>query len=1358
MSKKDITNLLLNILICIFKPSLAKAISLPLLLAGIGILNSPLWLDIVNWFLTNQELYSQFKGPISVPKESTGWIFISISIFVFLVDSRRLFKSNSVENTNAILEAVNKQPNKTAEHVVKKLREFPFSAPHIIDEKINRLITEIKSLRFFGSFPTVEKSIQLANNILDGELAGGSSTVKSLGLALSARYLSQGDNLFLAKEYLEQAKKLVELPETKNAEAFIVATESTVSDAISMLADEGSATNYSAIFMLKKIREESKSAIEWLGNSGLTFQDLDVDGQISYISALFSIKKWEVALDTASLFEEEVLRTSPAMLQLSAFAFLTNSIKAIELRESVMHYIPLGAEQFPLSDDLESRKYRSRAIELFKLCSDAAFDLGCLEVADMSSDYALWLELRDPNLNEVARQDLKNDLSVYSIKALRRLPLAHAFGLELNYEKIEEELNRQTTLCNNTNPVLGTARLILAFVQTSPSKVVEYINLHREQLSKFVNKIALDMLEVEALARSGLIIDAEKMLDELDKSGTPAEEIKNLKSIITSVKSKDPIALAIVSYESSNATNDLAQLVNILEKSSLKDKYLYYVSKLFSSTGTEVDAIRVTNSMSTLGKFSELHQFLVENKDLIEISPPLRLHWAWSLFRKGDLATSQEQLLILKLKEPHHLDVETLEIHLAIYSGNWDALTSLIESKWAKRDELDSNNLLQLAQLAKAQAPRRAKEILEHVTRIDPDNSHVLASAYFTATSMGWEDNQSVSDWLNKATRLSGKDGPLYSASFDEIKEMVESRREQNEKVNTAYEDGTAPIFTIAEILNRSLSDFYLIQPLENMTSTDLRNKSLIAVFHSARKEQSIVGNSISLDVSSALILNLLDLLDLFFECFQEIFIPHSLMRWLYEEKQKIAFHQPSQVKKAIEFERLVTDKFINIIEPKSIDNPELALNVGDELAFLLEEAKQKSSIENQVLVITSYPVYRVGSFRENEINLEGYKNNLSSCIPLISKLKEIAAITEDEYKQALQYLTHHDKEWPYHIKVDDKATIFLDSLSVTYLMTVGMLNKFKETGLKVFIHNNELLDYQRLRKYESSISDANVLLEGIRGKFSTAISSGKIILSEMQESSSESGVHPTEELFLAITKSNAALIDDRFMNQHANIAVDNKNIPIYTTLDFIETLSSKKIITKEQKYTLRAKLREAGLGFVPVKSEELIFHLTRSNILDGKVRPTKELKLLRENLSLLKMSRLVKLPRDAEWLQGTIRNLSNALKNQWANDIPIELSYARSNWLYELLDFRGWSHCFEFRTEEGVANFGEMFRAQSLLIAPDNLSLKLKNQYNKWLDEKVLLPMRNYDPASFNALVDSVKEHMNNNSQQDLLSEESHG
>lgn len=1349
MIKIDVNKALEQIfafVIAYFRPSLAKFIIWPLLLTGLGFLNPPLWVEIVNWLLVNQNVFPQYQIPLSEPNGVWGWSLILLSIFIYFFETVAQVIKSKNKNADDLYKNIEEVPTRTADVLVDKLNETGFTASHLQDEKILKLINEISQLRYFGAFPKKEKINQLAKSILDGELKGGTSPVKSRTLALLARYLCFSDNLEVAEVYLSESSKLIETKETLVADVFIQADKKNNLDSLARFTQEQSSLHYSAIFMLRRTKEGVTEAIKWLDNAQLNIESLDTDGQIALINALLETEQWERALKQVYKLQNIADINSPALAQVVAFTFLSNSIKAVELRKSVMQQIPFWADSFPLSDDAKSVSLRNEAVIMFKLCAKLARKLGAFEVSEASEKFALWLELRNPDTFQIAEGKLNNYLSDASDKALEYLPLAFAFKINLDYLKVEEEVNRQTALSNDTSPILGVARFVLALNQKGSSQVIEYINDHREQLVKHVNPATIKMLEVEVLAKAGLTEDAEALLSKWDQDGAIPEEIKHLRNIIASVKGEDPIALALSQYNDTNNVSDLAQLVNLLERSGLKEKYLFYTLKLFGITATEQDALRVANASSAIRHFTELHKFLIDNFDLVEKSKPLMFHWAWSLFRKGYFSKSKECLLELKKLNDQHLDLQSLDVHLAIYTGNWDSLTVIIESSWENRNSLSAEELMQAAQLAKAVSPNRAKEILEYTTSQFPEDPKVLASAYITATALGWEDKKDTGDWLNKATMLSNEEGPLHMTTFDELKNIVADQRERNDVVYKAYEEGDAPIFVIANLLNRTLSDFYLIQPIANLKSTDIRKKSFIGAFHSTRQEQVVTGKVVSIDASSLLILGQLNLLKQLFNFFTQIILPHSLIRWLFDEKQKIAFHQPSQIQKAKEVEALVADGVIKIIDPSGVKTSNLSLDVGEELAFLLEHASDNSCADKEILVICSYPVYKVGGFREQIIDLSEYNENLSSCIALVKKLKDIEVITEDEYEKALSYLVQHDQEWPSNPIIGDTAALYLDSLSLTYLMTVGVIEKFRNTELSVFIHRSEFDDFKKLRTFDSTISEADIKLEQIRKKLFKGIQSEKVVFSSMQvteldaENNKDKATQPTEELFQALTKSDVALIDDRFMNQHAKITFDKKDTPIFTSLDFIETLYANQAITEKEKFSYRAKLRESGFGLVPITIEELNYHLDKSSINNGIVRPTKELKLIKENLSLLKINRLIKLPRDANWLHASLRNLSSALKSQWSENVTVEVSSARATWLYGLLDFRGWSHCMEIRHEEGMAYIGEMIRANTLLIAPEEIAGDLKVKYYEWLEGTVLLPLKNEDPTSYVSLVESIK------------------
>ncbi|HIE1227949.1 TPA: PIN domain-containing protein [Serratia marcescens] len=1341
-----------------WKPSLAKYIIWPSMTVGLASLSVPIWIDIANWVLVHQNFFPGYQFPLTQPNYPLGASLISLSVLVYFLDVW-LKKNNELPNQLTEL------PSQVAHEITKRMKSAGFNAQHLQDEKIEKLSHEITLLRFFGSFPKEEKATALAESIIDGELSGGTPQAKARALALLARYVCMGERVEQAKSWLSSSKKLCQTEEAVIAQAFFDAIGSNNVDAASGLLKTSSPSNYAAFFMITKTVEGNEAAFDWLDGSGLSVQDLDNDGKVVLVSALLSEHRWEKALGFVQAIGDESLSMSPALAQISAFTFLVNAIKATELRKIVMNSVPLAAERFPLADDSDSIVLRNRAVDLFKVCSELARRLGAEDVANMADNYGLWLELRNSETHEQAKAQLQSYFVSYTQKTLEYLPLAFAFGIDIDFESIEKEVNRQTALSYYNDPILGLARFVLAQTKKPVSAVVEYIVRHRVQMERAVNPIAISMFEIEALARSGLVDDAELLLKKIEGSGAPDAEVRNLQNIIESAKGEDPVALAISQYQQSKATNDLSHLVNLLERENVGDRYYSYCKELFDRTGQESDAIRVCNAASSLGKFSELHQFLSDRMDLVKISEGLQAHWAWSLFRKGDLSGAQQQIALLRQSKSQLTDLKALEINLAIFGGNWESLSVFVEDSWNSREELKVDDLLHAAQLAKAVLPGRARQIVEYCTGKNTEDPKVLAASYLTATMMGWENNQEASAWLNKAMALSNDNGPLHRASFDDLKEMMSEARERNERVYKAYYDGDSPIFTVAEILNRTMSDFYLVQPQENKSAKDIRRKNLVPIFSGTRPVQVIVGKTIAIDASSAMVMENIGVLHYLLDCFESIVIPHSFMRWLFEEKQKVAFHQPSQIEKAKYFERMVSNGRISVFHPKTINNPGLVLDVGDELAYMLEEAHASPKNELQALVVCSNPVYKVGgSFREVEADLSSFHHSLISCTQLIKKLESLAVITEAQCVKALNYLRQHEKEWPTDIEVASGARLYLDSLSITYLMTVEMLDKLSDAGFDLYVFKGERDRYRSLVNYDSIIEQADSKIENIRKILSNGLMSGKVLLAEMPlnreqvASSKNNYVRPTEELFEALKICDTALIDDRFMNKYQNITFDGRTAPIYTSLDFIETLHHKGIISQEQKLDARTSLREFGFEFVGISAEELEYHLNHSVISNGEFKPTKQLRLIRENLLLIRISGLVQLPRDAQWLHETMKMIAETIMAQWSADIPLELSRARSCWLYELMGYREWAQAHQIRGDGGMAYMGEVLKVNSMLIAPESLSNEQKEGYKAWLDEFALGPLRDIDPWSFNKVIDSMKQQVKSISKQSMLEEELNG
>jgi hypothetical protein len=105
------------------------------------------------------------------------------------------------------------------------------------------------------------------------------------------------------------------------------------------------------------------------------------------------------------------------------------------------------------------------------------------------------------------------------------------------------------------------------------------------------------------------------------------------------------------------------------------------------------------------------------------------------------------------------------------------------------------------------------------------------------------------------------------------------------------------------------------------------------------------------------LTLSFLNLLEKVLDTFDTIHLPHSTFNWLFDEKQKVAFHQPSRIKAAHRLRDLIAMGAIEVLVPSTLPDSELATQIGDELASLIAEAEKTKDRDNvpQVVVRSSW-------------------------------------------------------------------------------------------------------------------------------------------------------------------------------------------------------------------------------------------------------------------------------------------------------------------------------------------------------------------------------------------------------------------
>ena len=310
---------------------------------------------------------------------------------------------------------------------------------------------------------------------------------------------------------------------------------------------------------------------------------------------------------------------------------------------------------------------------------------------------------------------------------------------------------------------------------------------------------------------------------------------------------------------------------------------------------------------------------------------------------------------------------------------------------------------------------------------------------------------------------------------------------------------------------------------------------------------------------------------------------------------------------------------------------------------------------------------------------------------------------------------------------------LFLDDLSVSYLQHTGLLEKLRPAGLEAYVSTRSLEEVNALLRYEQLTSEINRIIEAIRNFLAVGIQSRKIKVGQMpnldQAQETVLQHHPSFAIFHLAQDVEAIVVDDRFLNQHGNIDSGSVRTPILTTLDLLDALYSKGDITFEQMLESRTVLRRATYLFIPVTKDELEYHLSAAEVSDGRLVETAELKAIRENLLRIRMSRFLQLPKEGPWLNGLMQTFTHTLQAQWCPEVDEILAIARSNWLLELLDLRGWAHCFGSNGDRWIANYGYGGQILLLLSAPPSLTPEIKDRYWKWVDERILDTIRQEEP-----------------------------
>ena len=1229
--------------------------------------------------------------------------------------------------------------------VVKRQPQFTLA---LVNQKIEEDVSILRKCRFFAEFDKINYAFTLARKLVEGELSSGTDATRCQALAWCVRILAPTKELDKAEEYLRVAKTIATpsggCPELGIANAFIVSSKDGKSAALRVLAAIDLPMARTAALMVVAQHEGSHSAITWLNAAGIEAVDLDADGKLFLLQQYLELSDWETALACLASVTDDDFQNAPFLYRTAAVIHLLMTVPN-EFRTDVLTRPPsFDAAGFPLASDKAAVEARKLSHRYFTTAAQIAMQLDCPDAAAINNEYGLWLELREQESSANAKRRLADKLREPKT-ALRFLHLGLQFGIQLNLDAFEQEIERQIALNGGMTSDTAMARLTLAFTQKSPGDRANYLDRYYEQLSEYINKKFLCSAQIEWYSKAGLADKALDFLQLLKDEGLSEAEENRLRRRIAEAKGADSIEIRREQFRETNSLVDLISLVDELEDRNEWASLCEYGEMLFNRTRSLRDTARLVKSLTVTQSDEHLLEFLKQNETLVAQSNSLQMHYCWSLYHNGALLEARAELLKLRLDwdDPNY---RALQINLNIALGNWSTLSTIVTNECNNKDHRSAHELMGTAQLALAAGMETlAKELILNAASKGSDNADVLAAAYFLASKAGWEDESLVYQWLERAAEISDDAGPIQRVS---LKDMLDRKPEWDRHASETWQhlaEGKVPIFLAAPSLNRSLIDLMLLPALGNQLERDPRRRGIIPAYSGKRQLKSLNADiAIGVDITALVTLSFLNVLEKALDTFAVIYVPHSTLIWLFEEKQKVAFHQPSRIRDAHRVQHLLSTGVLEKLEPSSAPEYDLVAQVGEELAQLIAEAEKYNGKNHaQHLVVRSSPVRFASPWIEGEADLTAHAAVLSSCQAVVDTLRAKGQLLASEGKKAQAYLQVHEKPWPNQPIIADGATLYLDDLSVTYLLHLDVLHKLKRAGFRAVVSPRKVHDTNQLIAYENITDEVGDAIEQIRSTVSSRIVTGKIKVGRRLPTGEPMGLsvdqHPTFDSMALVKECDAIIVDDRFLNQHPTIEYGGQRKATVSTVELLDTLVTTDAITPEERLECRTRLRRAGYFFVPVDKDEMVYYLNAAEVRDGKLIETAELKAIRENLLQIRMSNWLQLPDEANWLDRLSMTFIVTLKALWISDSDFSHIRIRADWLLHQIDIRGWLHKLSHEEAEITikTKWGTFITA--LLIPLTETPRVAKQEYWRWIEQRILAPVKEQYPEVYTWLIERL-------------------
>jgi hypothetical protein len=1212
-----------------------------------------------------------------------------------------------------------------------------------IDQFVQRLLDKALRSRYFPEKDTVQDFLALATRVDDGNLAKTNQEIRIAVFRETAASFARKNNIPNAELWLNKAKKLKPDGDFRIDDGRFLVIEGKSDKALHLLRDCQDSEANGLILDAIANKNGFGAAYDFFKKEFNDPNMLSPMGLLSLATKAIGSDKLLIAEDILARSSSYQIEKCPAILSVRGLIRVELCLcRPVSERSAFHSILPLHPKAARFNDEPEKVELRKLALLDIENFVFKTRDLNITLYRQYLQEIAIWLSLSHPD--ESVRSDSRLQLEKEikdTKKAVQFARFALDYGIPLDIDELNDHLAKQKMLGGWTFHEVISA-LVLALNAKAPENLLLLIRENRDYLKKYIKPEMLDELEIEALARYGLMEEAEALIQS-KKSEYAAELFLTLRNIVKEIKGGDALTLRQDSFSKVGGDIERRLLIDELLRRQEFREAAHHLTELFYKCPTIQDSLTIAQCYIEAQEYFDLKRFFDHKivRRLIPENVDLQIYAAWSSYFSGEIEDAHKRLKSLT-GYGRNENLKRLMVTLAVETGKWEDLHLFLFEALANTENLSAEQLIAAAETGRIIHFPKTVELIDAAASkgLGNDDPSILSSSYMSVIQLGLEEKKiEANRWVERALELSGANGPVRIGKIQDFLELMKDSRERQESIHKLVMEGEGPLGFAAHQLKTTLTEIIAGNFYRNLKIHDERFKTglpLLAGNRSFMARKAV--KKVAIDRSSIIILALLGQLDLAFDWLDQIVIARGAMDSFLRELGKIRPHQPTQVESA---KRAII--YFNNPKVKTLENHTLVEDsvfvkgISEDLQQLISDAKR-----NDGIVIVSPPIYKTGSSLEEIVDPTPFAHYICGIHELIDFLIEEGEIARDHILGDTAAAIAGKERWENCARPDRNKPVYLDDLSVDCLDRLELFPLVARIFPQIVIHESTKAQATALIEHTEYQGRVEHLVHRIRKTISKNFDKGKITLSPATNLEHKGNLGDDSLLSFLYDPGDveAVAFDDRSVNKLSEFrAKDDFRVPIITTIDILLTLFAEDKLTGFAITESLRKLREGGVLFVPVNRKEL-FEVAIGSKIGG--NDSYELRAIANYLDFVRVRNILKLPEEQIWLATLFHEIVRAIQTVWTEADSIDVAEDAGRRLLKLLP-----NPFDWSSPDGkpeTHGSTQRYQVVSYAVLADAQSItdpERSRAYLQWVEDEVLEPATRKEPTLLTEMASVCRE-----------------